>query len=383
MWLVSQTGDEYSYRYQPLEQRLGNNKRGWIYPQLYNIFCVRPLDESNPHRLHPDMSRLPTLVFVPGSWHKPSCYSKITKPLQDRYNLRCVSVTLPTTAGDPAATFKDDLDAAREAISGETSNGRDVVVVAHSYGGMVANSAIKDFTTKADKDTPGPPSTPAPAAAAARGHAIGLILIASGFTLTGVSFMDPFLGRPPPAWRANRATGFAELVTPPRELFYHDLPADEAERWVAQLTPQSLRALFEGGEHSYAGWVDVPSWYIGTVQDRGLPVAAQRMSVGMAREMGASVVHRELPTSHSPFLSRPEETLGLVVQAVEAFTGTALEEEQAPQTRTQSSLVAVPEVRLLQPITWYRFGLPMLFGRVLGRGILIFGGLRSLFRRSK
>ncbi|GFF78815.1 conserved hypothetical protein [Aspergillus udagawae] len=159
----------------------------------------------------------------------------------------------PINDGKPSATFKDDIDAAREAISSATNQGRNVVVLAHSYGGMVGNSAIKGFTRPQDATAP------------TTGYVIGLILIASGFTLTGLSFMDPFFSRSPPSWRVNSETGYAELVAPPRELFYHDLPAEEAEFWVSQLTPQRLKALFEGGEHAYAGWKDVPVWYIGTV----------------------------------------------------------------------------------------------------------------------
>lgn len=56
------------------------------------------------------------------------------------------TVTLPSTAGTPAASFKNDLDAAREVISTETTHGHNVVVIAHSYGIMVGNSAIKGFT---------------------------------------------------------------------------------------------------------------------------------------------------------------------------------------------------------------------------------------------
>lgn len=96
------------------------------------------------------MSKLPTLVFIPGSWHKPTCYTKITKILQERHGLKCISITLPSTTGNPNATFKDDLDAAREAISNEINHGNNVVVVAHSYGGMVGNSAVKDFTKLPD-----------------------------------------------------------------------------------------------------------------------------------------------------------------------------------------------------------------------------------------
>lgn len=328
------------------------------------------------------MSNLPTLIFVPGSWHRPSCYDKIISVLRGKRGLSCVAVTLPSTTGDPAATFKDDVDAVRQAISTETKQGNDVVIIAHSYGGMVGNSAIKGFARPRDAADSG--SHPAPSSSGAQrkaprsdGYVVGLILIASGFTLTGIAFMDPFFGRPPPAWRINNETGYAELVADPREFFYHDLPREEAEYWTSQLTMQSLKSLFEGGEHAYAGWQDVPAWYIGTVEDQGLPVVAQRMTVGMAREMGGSVEHRELHTSHSPFLSRPEDTAGIVFEAVEAFVGTPVDAE--PEGGEGVGRV-VPVPRLWRPLTWFRFGLPLIFGRVLGRSILIFRWARWLTR---
>ncbi|PLB40930.1 alpha/beta hydrolase [Aspergillus candidus] len=312
------------------------------------------------------MSGRPTLVFIPGSWHRPTCYNPIIKPLEPK--LRCVTVSLPSTAYNPEATFKDDIDAARDVISAETSTGRNVVVIAHSYGGMVGNSAVKGFTRPTDADDN------------RAGSVIGLILIASGFTLTGLSFMDPFFGHPPPSWRVNNETGYAELVTPPRELFYHDLPKEEAEYWVSQLISQSLKALFEGGEYSYAGWKDVPSWYIGTVEDRGLPVLAQRMSVGMAREMGANVEHRELQTSHSPFLSQPGLTVEIILEAVDAFTNSRSDGSKSAVNRAENDIV-VPRADLLKPLTWFKFGLPMVVGRVLGRCILLFGWGRRLWNK--
>ncbi|UKZ76245.1 hypothetical protein TrVFT333_003944 [Trichoderma virens FT-333] len=188
--------------------------------------------------------------------------------------------------------------------------------------------------------------------------------------------MDPFLGHPPPMWRVNNETGFADIITSPRQFFYHDLPADEAEYWASLLTPQSLKALFEGAEYAYAGWMDVPSWYIGTVEDQGLPVVVQRMNVGMARGMGASVVHRELQTSHSPFLSQPQETVKIMIEAIESFTGKPVEDAAA--RREKDSKIILPDPRLWRPITWYRFGLPLFFGHVIGNCITFFGWSRRL-----
>ncbi|KAF1359446.1 alpha/beta-hydrolase [Lizonia empirigonia] len=310
------------------------------------------------------MSDLPTLVFVPGAWHRPACYIKVIDALRERYHLESIAITLPSTTGNPEATFKEDLDTARTAIASETAEGRNVVVIAHSYGGMVANSAIQDFT-------------PRPSQNASTGHVVGLVLIASGFTLTGLSFMDPLFGIPPPSWRVNKETGFADIVTPPRQLFYHDLSEDEAGVWVSQLTSQSLKALFEGGEHAYAGWRHVPVWYIGTIEDQGLPVVFQRMHVGMAREMGALVEHRELRSSHSPFLSQPNEVVELLVKATAAFTGAALDGMKVGEGKNE---VLTPVVHFWQPYSWFRFGLPLAFGHVLGRCILLYCGARKLWR---
>lgn len=311
------------------------------------------------------MSSRPTLIFIPGSWHRPTCYEPIIRLLEP--TLRCVAVSLPSTAYDPEATFKDDLEAAQDAISAETSNGRNVVVIAHSYGGIVGSSAIKGFAKPKDADN------------SRSGYVIGLILMASGYTLTGLSFMDPFFGRPPALWRVNNETGYAELVASPKEIFYHDLLEEEAKYWASQLATQSLKALFEGHEYTYAGWKDVPSWYIGTVEDRAIPVLAQRMLVGMAREMGASVEHRELQTSHSPFLSEPGLTVGIILEAVDAFTHSTRDKSKL-SIGGADNVIVVPRATLLKPLTWFSFGLPMAFGRVLGRCILLYGWGKRLWR---
>ncbi|KAH6629483.1 Alpha/beta hydrolase family-domain-containing protein [Boeremia exigua] len=317
------------------------------------------------------MSKLATLVFVPGAWHRTTCYDKIVPALEARYHIKCRSVSLPSTSGDPNATFKDDLDAARAVIASETTQSRNVVLVAHSYGGMVANSAIKGFT--------GGPGNAAIDSSVSPGRVIGLVLIASGFTLTGLSFMDPFFHIPPPSWRVNKETGFADIVLTPRQFFYHDIPEDEADDRIAQLTPQSLKALFEGGEHSYAGWRDVPVWYIGTIEDQGLPVAIQRVQVGMARGVGALVKHRELRSSHSPFLSQPDEVVDLLVEAVAEFTGKRMEGSKAEGVRNQ---VQTPAVTIWSPSSWLKYGLPLAIGHIIGWCLLLFYGARKLWQAS-
>lgn len=333
-----------------------------FYLPILNHFLVRLRNFNS-------MSSRTSLVFIPGAWHKPSCYDKLKEQLQTQHHLRCIPVTLPTTMDNPMATFKDDVDAARSAIKNETERGCDVIVVAHSYGGTVGNSAVKGFNR--------PAFTPAGTSSAERGYVIGLILIATGFCFTGLTFMDHFLNVTPPFFRVNNETGFADLTVHPQKFFYHDLPPAEADQATSMLTTQSLKALFEGREYSYSGWLDVPVWFIGTAEDQGLPIAVQRAQIGMARTLGGNVVYTELQSSHSPFLSQPTQVVQIMLQAFQSFSRT--KPDEAPETLELANKQYIPLVSPWQPATWFRYGLPLVIGHFVGWTILSYRKIKSFW----
>lgn len=151
------------------------------------------------------------------------------------------------------------------------------------------------------------------------GHIIGFAMIATGFAATGMSFLAPFGGVAPPFFTLD-PSGFAVLAVDPRDFFYHDLPDEEARYRVGKLEKQASLALLEGGEHVYSGWKDVPCWFLATIEDKGLPIETQRMIIEVAKKDGADVTVREVQSSHSPFFSKPEETVQFLVDAATAFT---------------------------------------------------------------
>ncbi|TVY37299.1 hypothetical protein LSUB1_G003760 [Lachnellula subtilissima] len=258
------------------------------------------------------MSGKPTLIFIHGSWHHTDTWNKVA-PLLEAQQFKCVRVALPSGASDPSLGLPEDVKAVRDAIMTETSQGHNVVVVVHSYGGLVGSSAVKGLTrNKEDGSSP---------AKGTSGHVIGMAMIATGFAQTGLCFMEGLGGITPPAWKFNQQTGFVDLVDDPRELFYHDLCVEEGDYWVSRLTKQSTKALVEGGESVYSGWKDTPVWYLSTEQDHGLPFEAQKFFVQSAKEAGGDITVREIDTSHSPMLSKPEETVAFIVDAVKAFEG--------------------------------------------------------------
>ena len=250
-----------------------------------------------------------SFIFVPGSWHRPETWDKVSTKIEME-GYRCISVALPSTLSDPAATFGNDVRAVQDAIASQISEGRNVVLVVHSYGGQVGNSAVKGFVRGAQM-----------AGSDTTGHVIGLAMMATGFTVTGLSFIDGVGGKPPPQWTANTETGFAEIVVDAREMLYHDLPEEEGVAWVNKLTKQSLKSLMAGGEYAYSGWQDVPCWYLATMDDKALPSQAQQFFVKMAQDAGADVTMREVTSSHSPMLSKSQETADFILEAANYFTG--------------------------------------------------------------
>jgi len=252
------------------------------------------------------MSNKPTLVLIPGAWHSAEIWGKVTSILEEQH-YKCIPVALPSTAGNPSTTFGEDIDAVRDAIIGEAKQGHDVVVVAHSYGGAVGQSAVKGLTRSKPDDLQFADDQ-------STGHVIGLAMMACGFGQTGVSFIDAVGGTPPPLWRFDDS-GFATILAPARESFYHDLPEEEGNYWVSKLTKQSQKVLQEG-ERAYAGWKDLPVWYLATTDDKTFPIEAQRWFIQMTKDAGADVTMREVESSHSPMLSKPKETVDFILEVV-------------------------------------------------------------------
>lgn len=102
----------------------------------------------------------------------------------------------------------------------------------------------------------------------------------------------------------------------PRALFYHDVAVAEGERLVAQLQTQSLKTLFEGGEHAYAGWMDgCAGLVLGHDRGPGVSRFCADNDGPDGEGAGADITVREVASGHSPMLSKPEETVDFILEA--------------------------------------------------------------------
>lgn len=85
----------------------------------------------------------PVIVFAIGAWHTPKHYSKVQTRLEAS-GFEVVIPAHPSTneARPPNAGLAEDTAHARAEIEKLVDAGKRVVVIGHSYGGMVATNGL-------------------------------------------------------------------------------------------------------------------------------------------------------------------------------------------------------------------------------------------------
>lgn len=195
-------------------------------------------------------------------------------------------------------TLRDDADVVEAAIRKlvEEDN-QTVIVVMHSYGGLVGGEAISEELTLQTRQARG-----------LRGGVARLFYCAAFVMPKGQSIASAVGDSPDHDTWDGRFQ-----MRDPGATMYHDLPADEAAYWTARVVPQSSAVMGTVIERC-AYTFNVPSTYVVCTGDRALPPQVQEMFAQLA---GAdTVVVRKLEgVGHSPMLSKPEEVLALIEEA--------------------------------------------------------------------
>ena len=86
----------------------------------------------------------PTIVAIPGAWLPPSTYDP-TFSILNAQGYETVTIPLPSVSDDPERKgFEDDVAVIRSTVSRLVEDeGKEVVVVMHSYSGMPGSEALK------------------------------------------------------------------------------------------------------------------------------------------------------------------------------------------------------------------------------------------------
>ncbi len=221
------------------------------------------------------------VVFVHGAlvfdgawwWHR------MVGPLS-ALGLESRAVELPSCVAPPGASagapgdMHDDADAVSAALDEEDGP---VVLVGHSYGGMVITDA-----------------------AAGHEHVEHLVYVTSVMPEMGESLAGLGAGREPGPWMDPRpedgTMGVKAELLP--DAFMQDCDEAAVAGALERLTRQPL-VVFGQAPRAMA-WRERPSTYVVCAEDRATPPEAQRE---LAKRADRVV---ELPTGHHPMLSHPE-----------------------------------------------------------------------------
>jgi pimeloyl-ACP methyl ester carboxylesterase len=233
----------------------------------------------------------PTVVLVHGAFAESASWNGVAERLLAR-SLDVVS------APNPLRSLPGDAAYVRDVIAGVDGP---VVLVAHSYGGMVATEA-----------------------AAGSDRVAALVYVCAfapdhGESAFGLStkFPGSTLGEALRAYPVS--TGGNDLAIR-QDLFHHqfaaDVPAAQAAVMAATQRPATEAALTGELPTETPAWQTIPSWFVFSDQDLNIPVALHRY---MADRAGAKNVREIAGASHALSVSQPEAVTATILEAVHAI----------------------------------------------------------------
>lgn len=235
--------------------------------------------------------REPTVVLVHGAFAESASWSGVIERLQAR------SVAVIAVA-NPLRSVPHDAAYLRDVIAGINAP---IVLVGHSYGGMVITEAASDNDRVA-----------------------GLVYVCafapeqgeSAFELSS-KFPGSTLGA---ALTAYPVTSGGNEFTIRPDAFHHQFAADvlpgEATVMCATQRPVTQVALTGGLPTDSPAWRSIPSWFVFSDQDLNIPVEMHRY---MAERAGAKGVREVAGGSHALSVSQPNAVTEWIFEAVDAI----------------------------------------------------------------
>jgi pimeloyl-ACP methyl ester carboxylesterase len=220
----------------------------------------------------------PTVVLVHGAFAESASWKGVIEGL---YAEGVASVAI----ANPLRSLAGDAAYVRDII---TATKGPVVLVGHSYGGLVISEA-----------------------SAGNDQVAGLVYVSAFVPQPGDS---AFLGEALDAYPI--ATGGVEVVIR-RNLFHEqfaaDVPAQVAGLMGATQRPVTESALKDAVHAATPGWRDRPSWHVFGSEDRNIPVAVLRAGAERAASRGTNEL---AGASHAVSVSQPEAVTATILDAV-------------------------------------------------------------------
>ena len=286
-------GDIPQYRTYPLHLEARSRQLNDQYPELWTNAQAYVSTTIT-------MASKPTILFVPGAWHKSACYTPVIQKLNAE-GYETATAELASVGPVPGLqTWADDISSIQQEVSSLADAGKQIVIVAHSYGSLPAGEAIKDFLLRARQ------------AEGKKGGIVHFVYISAFVMPPSTSLMDALGGKDLPWFQVSESKLEVEPEDP-ATIFYNDLPKEVQDEQIAGLRTFSYQMYLQ--KTTWAPYKEVESSFVFCTKDNAIPLSVQQ---GMVQGSGVEWRETTVEASHSPFLSKVDEVTAAIVGAAES-----------------------------------------------------------------
>ncbi|KAJ3526334.1 hypothetical protein NM208_g11242 [Fusarium decemcellulare] len=236
----------------------------------------------------------PTILLVSGAAHTPKHFEPLMHLLESS-GYAVHNPRLPSNAiYPPENSHYRDIDVAREIAEQLAHQGKRIIVLMHSYGGIVGTNGLAGLglEERARKGLNGGIEWLAYMAA---------IVPAKGEMASDTAALG---GGPGITLNTTIIDNRISVVENPEKMFYHDLSPEALKSALAELTAFSTHPPTVTVRNE--AWRYIRVSYLKCDEDRAIPPKTQQAMIDRVVSMGVDVDVTSCNASHSPFLSQPQ-----------------------------------------------------------------------------
>jgi len=253
------------------------------------------------------MASKPALILVTGSFSSPDFYNNIIGPLRSRgYEVAAPQLRTVGKKPGPAPSMYDDAALIADEITNFADQGKDVMLIAHSYGGTPASQSVKGLS-KAEREKEGK-----------KGGVVRIAYMTCLVPEVGKAApdgMDPSVMSSITTLDEDGWMTQCDFPASARIVFNHQ-PADEGAAWAAKFLEHSAPSF--GTELTHAGYKDVPTSWLLCEDDDCIPPSLQQTAIErIEKASGKKVDVTRGKYDHCPNLEDPEGVMGWIERAAE------------------------------------------------------------------
>ncbi|KAH7308527.1 Alpha/beta hydrolase fold-1 [Stachybotrys elegans] len=250
----------------------------------------------------------PSVLIVPGSFSSGEFYYPLRDAIMAQ-GFEAKAINLPTVKINPNDTrtpppMYADADLVAAEVEKLADEGKDVIVVAHSYGGvpMTQGAAGLGKATRAKEGKKGGITT--------------LAYMTAFLPELGQAAIEILSDVPPgQAIQVGDDNGWWYHLnrTAAVDLVFNDLPREEALEWSTRFGNHSAQSFLD--PTTQLGYLeeDVAISYLFCEHDRTIPPTHQQRSIDIAERQGKTVAVTRIAADHAPMLSAFDEVVGWIV----------------------------------------------------------------------